>query len=131
MNSDLVLDETEFIALNAETIKNLVESHQDREAPGNTRRRRLPRWPFPATVQLWAADRAGRETQYFGTCQNLNVHGIGVASERPFDIGRALQIALHQPEATYHGRGVVRHCTSQGQEYFVGIEFVEPPTDPV
>lgn len=123
----LELEDREFVALDAGTIKELLASGQrealDRRGP---ERRRVERWPFPATVQLRFKTRSGDEVEIIGTCENLNETGIGVMCERPFEVGLRLPISIHQPEATYHGEGVVRHCTPSKGEYFVGIELVEP-----
>jgi len=120
----------EFIPLNKKTIAQLVENRKaaDSGATGR-RRRRLTRWPFPGQLQLWFKDSAGEEIQTFGTCHNLNENGIGVNCERYIEPGMRVPIAIHQPEATYHGEGVVRHCTTSGREYFIGIEFVQPDDD--
>ncbi len=120
------VDDKEFVALNADTIQDLLSSGAQRAAERRgTDRRQAKRWPFPATVQLWFPDRSGEDVEILATCENLNDAGIGVSCERPFDVGFRLQIAIHQAEATYHGEGVVRHCTPSVREYFVGIELVE------
>ena len=74
---------------------------------------------------MWVRNRAGEEMELLATCHNLNSWGIGVICELMLEEGTQLPIAIHQPEATYHGTGVVRHCTSSDGEYFVGIELVE------
>lgn len=120
------VDDKEFVAMNSETIRQLLETGG--RTPSDRRRadrRGAQRWPFPATVQLWVHNRAGEEVEILGTCQNLNESGVGVLCERPLEVGLRLPIAIHQPEATYHGEGVVRHCTPSAGEYFVGIELVE------
>ena len=107
----LELEEREFVALDARTIQELLtsgrEKASDRRGP---ERRRVERWPFPATVQLRVKTRSGEEVEIIGTCENMNESGIGVTCERPFEVGLRLPISIHQPEATYHGEGVVRHC---------------------
>ncbi|NOT02872.1 MAG: PilZ domain-containing protein [Phycisphaerales bacterium] len=114
----------EFVKLDREAIHQLVENRFGADADGH-KRRRITRWPFPGQLQLWIRDAAGTEVQVFGTCHNLNENGIGVYCERSIEIGQQVPIAIHQPEATYHGDGVVRHCTPSDGEYFVGIEFID------
>ena len=75
-------------------------------------------------MQFWVTDAAGEETQVLATCDNMNEQGIGVLCGRPLEVGMNLPIAIHQPDATYHGHGVVRHCTPWKNEYFIGIELV-------
>jgi len=118
------VQEKEFIALSSEAIHKLVEDRKQADRRGPQRsRRRIERWPFPGPVQLWCGDDAGEEEQVFGTCRNLTKHGIGFYCERAFEPGTKISVAIHQPEATYHGQGVVRHCTKSDQEYFIGMEF--------
>ncbi len=123
----LSMTDQEFVRLNKDSIQRLIELRADEPAKNrNTpKRRRIQRWPFPGPVQLWFHDSTGEETQIIGTCHNLNENGIGLFCERAFDIGRQLPVAIHQPEATYHGDCVVRHCTQSGGEYFLGLEFVD------
>lgn len=125
----LSMTDQEFIRLDKDSIQKLVEIQGGVPAKGRNqpKRRKIQRWPFPGPVQLWFTDASGEETQIIGTCHNLNENGIGLYCERGFEIGRQMPIAIHQPEASYHGDGVVRHCTQSGDEYFVGLEFVELP----
>lgn len=124
----LDMTDQEFIRLDREAIELLIDRHGrqlTRKGTDQPKRRRIQRWPFPGTVQLWFEDLSGEENQIIGTCHNLNENGIGLYCERSFEVGREIPIAIHQPEATYHGNGVVRHCTQSGPEYFIGLEFVE------
>ena len=115
----------EFVPLNRKTIARLIANRQAADTGhGGRRRRRLERWPFPGQLQLWIRNTAGEEMQVFGTCHNMNEHGIGVNCDCYVEPGMRVPIAVHQPEATYHGEGVVRHCTPSGRSYFVGIEFI-------
>ena len=118
------VEDKEFIALNAETIQQLLEAGRGaRNDHRRAERRKQTRWPFPGTVQFWVRDSMGEEYEIHATCQNLNENGLGVLCERPFDVGASLPIAIHQPEATYHGLGVVRHCTPSKGGYFIGLEL--------
>ncbi len=120
------VDDKEFVALNTETIRTLLEAGQRATAERRTRERRdEKRWPFPGTVQLWVLDRNGDEIETYATCQNLNEAGLGLLSERPFPVGLMLPLAIHQPDATYHGKGIIRHCTPSNGGYFVGVELTD------
>ena len=123
-------DVKEFLPLSRKTVARLIENRQAEDAGATgRRRRRRARWPFPGPLQLWVRNAAGEEIQLFGTCHNRNEHGIGVNCEQYVEPGTRVPIAIHQPEATYHGEGVVRHCTPSENEYFIGIEFVETYDD--
>jgi len=123
-------DVKEFIPLNRNTIAKLIENRWADDSGGNgKKRRRMERWPFPGQLQIWITDAAGEEVMLFGTCHNLNENGVGVTCERHVEPGQRVPIAIHQPEATFHGDGVVRHCTPTGSEYFVGIEFIQIDDD--
>ena len=118
------VEEKEFVALSSAAIHKLIEDRKraDRRESRRTRRR-IARWPFPGPVQVWASNGHGEEEQVFGTCRNLNEQGIGFFCERAFEPGTTISVAIHQAEATYHGEGVVRHCTKSDREYFIGMEF--------
>ena len=120
------VEDKEFVALNTASIKTLLATGGRQASDRRSReRRREKRWPFPGTVQFWVKDRFGEDVQILGTCDNMNEQGIGVLCGRALEVGLRLPIAIHQPEATYHGEGVVRHCTPWENEYFIGIELSE------
>ncbi len=120
------VEDKEFVALNAESIQRLIEANRDaRTDRRGAERRKQQRWPFPGTVQFWVRDAIGDEYEIYATCENLNENGLGVVCERSLEVGTSLPIAIHQPEATYHGQGVVRHCTPTKGGYFVGLELAE------
>ena len=120
------VEDKEFVALNAETIQTLLESGRQQQADRRNReRRREKRWPFPGTVQLWVRNPAGEEFEIHATCQNLNEAGLGLICEQGFEVGMIVPIAIHQPDATYHGTGVIRHCTPSDGAYFLGVELVD------
>jgi hypothetical protein len=122
------LEEKEFVALTADAIQKLLRAGEDRTADRRQQeRRREPRWPFASPVQLWVRNRMGQEVEIHATCINLTETGLGLSCEKPLESGLCIPIAIHQAEATYHGKGVVRHCTPSNGEYFVGIELVESP----
>jgi PilZ domain-containing protein len=123
----LELEEKEFVALDGPTIKRLLSSgeQESRSRRKGVERRKEERWPFPAAVQLWATNYDGEEYEYLATCENLNEQGIGLTTDRSFEPGSNVGIAIHQCDATYHGRGIIRHCTRSDRGYFVGVELVE------
>lgn len=86
--------------------------------------RRAPRWPFPGTVELWVPDESGCERYELATSLNLSHHGIGIRFEEALKPGRELNIAIHEPEASFHGRAEVRHCTELSDgTYYIGLQF--------
>jgi len=121
------VQDKEFVKLTRETIRQFIaDREQERDAKTGVQKRRLDRWPFPAPIQLWRKLPDGQEVQMLATCRNLNDHGVGVLCDKRIEMGVQVELAIHQPEVTYYGRGVVRHCTSSKREYFVGIEFIDP-----
>jgi hypothetical protein len=91
-------------------------------------RRRAIRWPFPGTVELWISEENGGERYTLATSQNLGRHGIGLCCDEDLPIGTSLQIAIHEPEMSFHGRAVVRHSTPADDGSFVlGLQFLFDP----
>ncbi|MFH0982282.1 MAG: PilZ domain-containing protein [Planctomycetota bacterium] len=118
------MDAEEIILLTVDSVAELVQAHRAIEGPGpENGKRRAPRWPFPGATQLWVTGKGGAEQLIFGTCCNLSAHGLGVRTDQPLPIGATLPIAIHLPQASYHGKATVRHCTEMHQGYFVGMEF--------
>ncbi len=118
------MDADEIIALTAETVGELVNAHQSAEGAGpETGQRQAPRWLFPGTTQLWLTDESGAEQLIIGTCCNLSTRGLAVRTDEALPTGVTLPIAIHLPQASYHGKATVRHCTEKQRGYFVGMEF--------
>ena len=90
-------------------------------------RRRLKRWPFPGTVELWLPEEDGTERYELATALDMSLHGVGIRCDEPLPPGMELGIAIHEPEISFHGRAVVRHCTEIEEEYLAGVEFVFDP----
>jgi hypothetical protein len=86
-------------------------------------RRRLPRWPFPGTVELWIQDANGEAEHELGRALNLSLGGVGIMIDRELTPGQSFEIAIHQPEATLYGRATVRHCTVTDSGHHAGLEF--------
>jgi hypothetical protein len=119
------METSEFCRLSEEALLGLLRR---RPAPGAARasraQRRVPRWPFPGMVELWLPQEHGGEDYSLATCENLSIHGVAVRFGEPIDPGVELPLAIHQPERTFHGWAVVRHCTRMRKDYFIGMEFL-------
>jgi hypothetical protein len=87
-------------------------------------RRRAPRWPFASPVELWVTDARQGERYILGTCENLSADGLGLLCDEPLPVGQQVGVAIHQPVASLHGKGMIRHCRQVGQRYYAGLEFV-------
>ena len=121
MNAEL----EEFIAISEEAIIGLLsERYGCTDEQYRDSRRRQPRWPFDAPVELWLRDEAGGEEYVLGTALNLSPHGVAVALDFPLDLEQRLPLAIHQPEASLHGEATVRHCREVEDGYHIGLEFV-------
>lgn len=119
------MDADEIQPLSADTIAKLVADSQPGDAaPEGNGKRRAPRWPFPGAIELWVRNPEGEERHILGVCQNLSEGGVGVRLDEPLAVGTVLNLALHQPALSVHGKGTVRHCAPRGEAYFAGLEFV-------
>jgi hypothetical protein len=75
-------------------------------------------------VEIWTNNDKGWQNHVLGDCNDLSSAGVGVRCDVPLPVGATLEIAIHQPEASFHGQGIVRHCSPVGKsEYVVGLEF--------
>jgi hypothetical protein len=112
----------EIVRLTRRTVADLVRArHGDVEPFLGHERRRSPRWPFPGTVELHPTD--GTTDQWFATCRNVSETGLGMCCDRFFDVGTVLEIAIHVPERTLYGRGIVGYCQKTPAGFMTGIEF--------
>ena len=124
------MDTAEICPLTEQAVGELLSKRQSWASRGDANgRRRGLRWPFPGTVELWIPDEEGGERYALATSINLSVDGIGVRADEELRSGLQLAIAIHEPEMSFHGRAVVRHCaeTNTGS-YIVGLEFVYAQT---
>lgn len=116
---------TEIVAISRKAITELLAGRDPRFAGGGGKgRRRTTRWPFPGTVELWVPEGDGTEHHALATSLNLAVEGVGLLAEEELTCGTAIDIAIHEPEASLHGRGIVRHCTPVEAGYYVGVQFI-------
>ena len=116
----------EFCALTERSISDLLQRRaSETSRGGGSCRRRAQRWPFPGTVELWLPDGRGEERYALATSINLSHEGIGIQAEEAIDPGTCVQIAIHEPELTFHGRAIVRHCAStEIGEHLLGMQFI-------
>jgi hypothetical protein len=118
------MDADEIVPLTREALRNLLASRlQTGQAAEELARRRLPRWPFPGAVELWVADPGGPDKHIIATLHDLSEGGVGVRCDVTVAAGTTLPIAVHQPEISFHGHAMVRHCTPRGRGYLLGLEF--------
>lgn len=117
---------SEFCAVTVQAIDQLLARRAAASTTtGAAGRRRAIRWPFPGTVELWLPDGRGGERYALGTSINLSHDGIGIHAEEEVKAGTRVQIAIHEPEVTFHGRATVRHCTDfEDGSYILGLQFL-------
>ncbi len=116
---------TEILPLSRETVAQLlVDRAGIAPSTKGTTRRKVARWPFPGTVELWLPEADGTERYALATSLNLSAEGVGIRCDEPLSPGMELPIAIHEPEISLHGKAVVRHCTDFEGDFLVGIEFV-------
>jgi hypothetical protein len=61
--------------------------------------------------------------RWFATCTNLAETGLGMISEQYFAPETRLELAIHLPEATFCGNGIVRYVMKTPRGQMVGVEF--------
>ena len=124
------MDAEKIVKLTAEAIQELLDSQrveaESKQEPG---RRRVERWPFPGTVEIWLPDECYGEQHVLATLHNLSAQGLAMRSRRPVPTDTRISLAVHQPELSVYGHGVVRHCTQAYTGYLVGVEFEFPPDE--
>ena len=119
------MDADEIQPLTRESAATLAAAQQpSSDSPDESGKRTQPRWPFPGAVELWLPSAEGAEIHALGACHNLSRTGIGVRCDHQLSAGLTLPLAIHLPQASYYGKGVVRHCSERGKGFLVGIEFV-------
>jgi len=118
------MDTVEFCALTKESVAKLINNRQaqtDRRA--RKCRRQTPRWPFPGTVELWIPEEGGSERHVLASSINLSANGVGITVDELLALDLEMAIAIHEPEISFHGRCIVRHCTAIDEGYYVGLAF--------
>jgi hypothetical protein len=120
------MEATDILPLTRAAIRALLRAREPSAPLAGPEQRRIPRWPFPGTVEVWSRNADGMEFHHLATCNDLSEGGAGIMCDCWLPVGDTLDIAIHQPEASYHGRALIRHCTRQVHGYAVGVEFVDP-----
>ncbi len=88
-------------------------------------RRQAVRWPFPGTVQLWLNDETDGERLLLATSLNLSVQGMAIRCDESLEPGTEVTLAVHEPEVSFQGRAVVRHCAQNDDDiYCIGLAFM-------
>lgn len=87
-------------------------------------RRRVPRWPFPGTVELWIPEGENEDRYDLAICINLSIDGLGILCDEQLPLGMKIGIAFHQPEVSFHGRATVRHVAANEKGYYTGVQFL-------
>jgi hypothetical protein len=119
------MEAAEICPLNRRALNELL-AVRDAASPDcdDKRRRKVKRWPFPGTVELWVPDEMGLEHYSLATSLDLSLDGVGIQCDEELPRGLELAVALHEPEVSFHGRAVVRHCTEIEGDYLIGLQFV-------
>ena len=120
-----VMEATEICRLTEKAVAKLLARRGVRvRGKKGKGRRLLPRWPFPGTVELWIPQDDQTERYELATSLNLSLRGVGIRCDEPLTPGLELAVAIHEPEVSFHGRAVARHCTEMEDDYLVGLEFL-------
>jgi len=123
------MEATEICPLSEEAIAELLEGRNARQPDTKGKaRRKVKRWPFPGTVELWIPDQGGLERYALATSLNLALGGVGIRLDESLPEGMELALAVHEPEISFHGRAVVRHCTDMGDDCLIGLQFIYDKT---
>jgi len=118
------MEATEIYPLTEKSIAKLLEGRNARQPDTKGKARRsVKRWPFPGTVELWIPDEDGLERYSLATSLNLSLGGVGIRLDEALPEGMELALAVHEPEVSFHGRAVVRHCANMGDDYLIGLQF--------
>ena len=115
----------EFVPISEDRIVGILRErhgYTDEEYRGH--RRREPRWPFLGTVELWVPDADGEEEYLFAQALNLSPQGVGILIDEDLPLDREISIAIHEPEATLHGKAIVRHSAPISGGYHIGLQFL-------
>jgi hypothetical protein len=119
------MDAEKIVKLSPDSVTTLLKQQQVASHPNQPiGQRREDRWPFPGTVEVWLPDECYGERHLLATLHNLSPHGLAMRTRRPVPTETRLSLAIHQPELSCYGHGVVRHCTRAPVGYLIGVEFL-------
>lgn len=122
------MDAEQIVKLSPDAIRELIEARVVQATPKRAEgQRREPRWPFPGTVELWLPETCYGERHMLATLHNLSPSGLAMRSRRPVPVDTRVSLAIHQPELSCYGHGLVRHCTRAHVGYLIGVEFIFYP----
>ncbi len=122
------MEALDICRLSEESVAGLLASRQvHRPSERGTGRRKVLRWPFPGTVELWIPEADGPDRYTLATSLNLSLEGVGIRCDEELAPGLEMDIAIHEPEVSFHGRAMVRHCSEIETEYLVGLQFLFDP----
>jgi hypothetical protein len=119
-----------IVKLTPEAIQELLDSRARADEPAPPRgRRRADRWAVPGTVEVWLPDECYGERHILATLHNLSQHGLALRTGRPIPTDTRISLAIHEPDLSCYGHGLVRHCTRAANSYLVGVEFIFYPDE--
>lgn len=114
---------SEFSKLTRQAVAKLLDGRATTGPDTERGNRRVPRWPFPGTVELWVTDGNGDQQLQLATCVNLGLDGLGMLTDDELPLDTTYTVAIHQPEISFQGRATVRHCRQVDNGYFAGLKF--------
>lgn len=115
----------EICPLTRESVQSLLAERCADAIVGKPGRRGGQRWPFRGTIEMWLPGEDGALEHTLATCLDLSLGGVGIRSDLPLECGLEIELAVHQPEVSFHGRATVRHCTpTERGDFLAGLEFV-------
>jgi hypothetical protein len=121
------MDADRIVKITPNSIRELLAARQPRMILKNPLGKRSEeRWSFPGTVEVWLPDECYGERHILATMHNLSEHGLAMRSRLPISTGMTISLAIHEPELSCYGSGLVRHCTRVHSGYLIGVEFIEP-----
>ncbi len=119
------MDADKIVQISPDAVRELLHSRSvAMQGTAVAGRRREERWPFPGTVEIWLPDECYGERHILATLHNLSEGGLAMRTRRPVPTETRLALAIHQPEMSCYGHGIVRHCTRAAIGYLVGVEFI-------
>jgi len=119
------MDAERIVKITPESIREMLDSQRVvAQAKGLPGKRREQRWPFPGAVEIWLPDDCYGERHILATLHNLSANGLAMRTRRPIPTETRISIAVHQPQMSCYGNGLVRHCTRAPVGYLIGVEFI-------
>lgn len=119
------MDAENITRISVDVITGLIEARRIHTIDKTSdERRSSERWPFAGAVEVWLPDEAYGERHLLATLHNLSPNGLAMRTRRPVPNGMRFSLAIHQPELSCYGHGIVRHCTRATVGYLIGVEFI-------